>query len=409
MAYSVMAGILGDLRYDNNRHYWAFDVGIRLGDFEILCRLPNGAKSPEIVKTKNERRGSINCSLDRKNIKYNLPDITFGDNEIDGIVPDIVGKTQENQSLEECVFISIASAFRLLTEGIRISSVNKKHDIRVKAQKRIQDIGVKFPFLKFQPSPFWELLHQKSRVLQDYILCNNSIVVEDDINILRTLFDSLQNNLVILVLCTYPPDQDELHRDHECVKLQNSIEDTTFRSYFEVHYQPGCTVADITTAFNKSNPTIAHFSGHGSSEGLCVKGEDNKAKLLKVQDLARILGRQKLKAVVLNKCCCDFQAQWMAQNVGYVLTMEDEAHDEDAISFIRLFYSVLRYCGSIDEAFAEAKSQMGVGNKTLKPKLLTPVMSSEKIPTIMAKIQELEQEISLIKKTTANLARRSYN
>lgn len=151
-----------------------------------------------------------------------------------------------------------------------------------------------------------------------------------------------------------------------------SIRETRFRDAFEIYDIPSCRIRDINQALNRFHPTILHFSGHSDNDGLCFENDQGLSQVVPQEALAGVFRHHTwLKLVILNSCSAASQAQVIADRVGYVIAMDNEILDCDAISFSRILYSELGYGWSIEHAFDNAKAGIALDIlSTLRPRLL---------------------------------------
>ena len=113
-------------------------------------------------------------------------------------------------------------------------------------------------------------------------------------------------------------------------------------------------ISDLQTLLLRINPTIVHFSGHGSEIGKVIL-EDDHGESVEVppKALSNLFGlfSERIKCVVLNACFSENQAKAIAQHIEYVIGMNEEISDEAAIRFATSFYHGLGFGRTYEYAF----------------------------------------------------------
>ncbi|BAZ66024.1 hypothetical protein NIES4106_07700 [Fischerella sp. NIES-4106] len=143
------------------------------------------------------------------------------------------------------------------------------------------------------------------------------------------------------------------------------------------------------------NPSIVHFSGHGTGyEGLVFEDETGSTKLVDGEALAGLfeLFTEQLKCVVLNSCYSEVQADAIAQHVNYVICMKKAIGDKAAIEFAVGFYDALGAGKSVEFAYKFACAAIRLAGIQEQ---LTPIL--KKKPNINLKnepVSEPSQELN---------------
>lgn len=202
---------------------------------------------------------------------------------------------------------------------------------------------------------------------------------------MRKLLLDLQSALTILLMSASPRDQKHLLLSDERREIEQALRATRFRDAFHIHDMPSCRVRDISQTLFEHNPSILHFSGHGSPGGLCFQNDAGGTQVVRQQDLAHLFQvHTSLKLVIMNACYSASQAQAIADQLGYVIAMDNAILDRDAVVFAREFYIALGYGKSIESSFASARAGTQLdATSTLKPRLLkrrSPEELSQPIP-----------------------------
>ena len=148
----------------------------------------------------------------------------------------------------------------------------------------------------------------------------------------------------ILLLSANPINTSHLRLDEEVREIKNTLQLSPNREEFQIITESAVRVDDLTRFLSHHQPTIVHFSGHGSSEdGLVFEDEAGQIKLVDAQALAGLfqLFADQVECVVLNACYSEYQARAIAQHIHYVVGMSQAIQDRAAIEFAVGFYDAL--------------------------------------------------------------------
>lgn len=126
----------------------------------------------------------------------------------------------------------------------------------------------------------------------------------------------------ILILAANRKDTSQLSLDQEVRDIGEGLQRAKHREEFILEQKWAVRPRDIQRAMLDINPSIIHFSGHGTGdEGLVFEDETGSAKLIDGEALAGLfeLFAEQLDCVVLNGCYSEVQASAIAQQVNYVI------------------------------------------------------------------------------------------
>ena len=154
--------------------------------------------------------------------------------------------------------------------------------------------------------------------------------------------------------------------DHETIRLGKEFrevrEEIERQGTLDFHPLWAARAMDLNRALREVEPTIVHFSGHGTPDGLFVMDSDGDSPgILDDQAVGSIFntyGRGKIKVVVFNSCYSTALAREVAQYVDVVIGMEKTVGIGPAIHFSRGFYGGLSRGESVQEAFRMAVTEM---------------------------------------------------
>jgi TIR domain/CHAT domain len=158
----------------------------------------------------------------------------------------------------------------------------------------------------------------------------------------------------ILILAANPKGTTPLRLDQEVRDIAGGLERSQHRDRFTLKQSWAVRPRDIQRAMLDNNPQIVHFSGHGEGEeGLIFEDEMGQPKLVSGAALASLFGlfSEQLKCVVLNGCYSLVQAKAIAEQIPYVIGMNQAITDRAAIEFAVGFYDALGAGREIEFAY----------------------------------------------------------
>jgi hypothetical protein len=162
---------------------------------------------------------------------------------------------------------------------------------------------------------------------------------------------------VILFLAANPYTTDHLRLSEECAAIERELRLSTHRDDFQFVSRWAVSIDELLRHLNELNPTVIHFSGHGSGEdGLLLQDEHGQPQPVSARALAMIIdaAAQGAQLVVLNACCTTVQAEAMRAKVDCVVGMAGAIGDHAARAFATRFYGALGHRRSIGNAVDQA-------------------------------------------------------
>lgn len=195
------------------------------------------------------------------------------------------------------------------------------------------------------------------------------------------LVTSQPPSIKILVLAANPADTDHLALDVEIREIQSGLRKARHGRQFQVLVEPAVQVGSLQTLMMDHEPTVVHFSGHGTrgeggvaghgvrevrherpETGLLAHDDADAPVLLEAGPLASLFARlgRRVRCVVLNACYSDDLAQALVQHVDCVVGMTAAIDDRAAIAFASSFYETLAFGKSVNDAFEAGKSQIAL-------------------------------------------------
>ncbi|MFH7024599.1 MAG: CHAT domain-containing protein [Heteroscytonema crispum UTEX LB 1556] len=158
----------------------------------------------------------------------------------------------------------------------------------------------------------------------------------------------------ILILSANPKNTEKLRLDEEVREIQASLKRAKNREQFEIVTEWAVRVDDLRHALLDYQPTIVHFSGHGSeSNGLAFENNSGQMQVVSTESLARLfkLFQNTVECVLLNACYSEVQAEGIHQHINYVIGMNRAIGDKGAIKFSVGFYDALGAGRTYEDCF----------------------------------------------------------
>ncbi|WP_373462075.1 MULTISPECIES: CHAT domain-containing protein [unclassified Calothrix] len=191
-----------------------------------------------------------------------------------------------------------------------------------------------------------------------------------------------------------PQGTSQLRLDQEVRDIREGLQRARQRDQFILEQKWAVRPRDIQRAMLDINPSIIHFSGHGTGdEGLVFEDETGSAKLVDGEALAGLfeLFAEQVECVVLNGCYSEVQAEAIAQHVNYVIGMKKAIPDKAAIEFAVGFYDALGAGKPVEFAHKFGCAAIRLAGI---PEQLTPVL--KKKPNINEKENLPQKQLSVI-------------
>jgi len=160
-------------------------------------------------------------------------------------------------------------------------------------------------------------------------------------------------------------DHSRLRLDEEYNAITLSLLRAKKRDDFELIACLSSRIEDLQRNLLENRPYIVHFSGHGTSSGICmVDNEKGTTKLIKSEPLSRLfkLFASSLECVFLNSCHSKGQSTEISKHVNSVICMNNTVNDSTAIKFASSFYVALGNGENIEFAFEFAKNSIELNN-----------------------------------------------
>jgi riboflavin biosynthesis pyrimidine reductase len=196
----------------------------------------------------------------------------------------------------------------------------------------------------------------------------------------------------ILYVAANPLDTTRLALDEECAAIERELRMATGRDDFDFRSKWAVSVDELMRHLNELEPTILHFSGHGSTgdasatvhsgeprRDIAGAGSTGDAGIL-LQDgqsrqyvsdraLAKLItsAAPSTRVVVLNACYSAQLADSLRHEVDCVVGIDDAIADTAARSFAVAFYRALGHRRSIGNAVDQAAATLEAKHPGARP------------------------------------------
>ena len=147
---------------------------------------------------------------------------------------------------------------------------------------------------------------------------------------------------------------EEVHAIQEKIRLLDYRDSIKFESRWAVR------PSDILQSINETNPTVIHFSGHGTADGnLVLQNPDGSVKLVTKEAMSATISTlsSTIRLVVFNACFSKPQAFSVIKHIESAIGMTDSIGDEAA-----QLYSSIGFGHSLENSFRQAKAALMLEN-----------------------------------------------
>ena len=169
-------------------------------------------------------------------------------------------------------------------------------------------------------------------------------------------------------------EQSKLKLDKETREIQEAIVKSFNRDAIHFETRLAVRTSDLFQAINEVNPTIIHFSGHGTDTGeLVLQDNNDNPKFVDIEAIVKMIeaSTDNLRLVVFNNCFSSSFAENVSEIVEAAIGMNNSISDEAAIVFASQLYSAIGFGNSLEKSFNQSKARLlleGI-NENLTPEL----------------------------------------
>ena len=165
--------------------------------------------------------------------------------------------------------------------------------------------------------------------------------------------DQAMSKIKALFLAANPTDTPPLAIDQEMRTIEHKVRAAEYRDALVFQSAWAVRPDDLLQLLSQHKPHIVHFSGHGSSQGLCLAGENGQTRLVTTRALKSLFTTLKdnIRLVFLNACYSREQALALVETIDCVIGMKESIRDDATIAFSSSFYRAIGFGRSLQEAF----------------------------------------------------------
>lgn len=252
---------------------------------------------------------------------------------------------------------------KIADEQKKLAVAQKKLDQEVVKEQKKQDAFKKKGEADLKKKNVEQLRTQQAHERQMRQL-GAGLVRHEDMHVETALqiqmLKALPEQITVLFMAS-DPGTNKLALDEEARSIGEKIRASDHRDAVNFQTRWAVRPMDILQAINELQPTVVHFSGHGTSEdALVLQDDQRRPKHISKEGIVSAIafGSDSVKLVFFNTCFSFNQAQSCAEKVIAAIGMNREIGDEAARVFSSQFYSGIGFGHSIPKAFAQAKSAL---------------------------------------------------
>ncbi|MCF0075185.1 CHAT domain-containing protein [Dyadobacter sp. CY261] len=214
------------------------------------------------------------------------------------------------------------------------------------------------------------LYDKQSKANQAQIKTLNAAITKHDSLHRSTLskleeLQRLPKNIVVLFLASNPVDQAALGLDEEARSITEMIRKAKHRDSVRLETRWAVRPLDIFQAINELDPTVLHFSGHGTdTNDLVLQNNQGQAQFVRKEAIIETIAATSdtIRLVFFNTCYSFAQAETIVQHIDTAIGMNTSIGDVAARVFSSQFYSAIGFGLSVKKAFDQAKAAIMLEN-----------------------------------------------
>ena len=156
-----------------------------------------------------------------------------------------------------------------------------------------------------------------------------------------------------------------LNLEKEAREIRESIIKSLNRDSINFETRWATRTTDLFQCINEVNPTIIHFSGHGTKNGELVFQDNNdNPKIVSREAITEMINASTddVRLVVFNNCFSSTIAESVVENIEAAIGMSVSIGDNAAIQFASQLYSAIGFGLSLDKAFNQAVISLKIEN-----------------------------------------------
>ena len=158
-------------------------------------------------------------------------------------------------------------------------------------------------------------------------------------------------------------EQQRLSLDKEARDIEESIQKTPDRDSISFVTKWATRTEDLFQYINEVNPTIIHFTGHGTEDGKLVFHDKNdNPKFVGIDAIIQMINAitDDLRLVVFSNCFSSSIAIQVSEYVEATIGMNTSVREDVATLFAAQLYSSIGFGFSLDKAFKQAMARLSI-------------------------------------------------
>ena len=170
--------------------------------------------------------------------------------------------------------------------------------------------------------------------------------------------ETLPDKITVLYLTAVPDKVGNIRTDREAREIRDAITRALHRDSINFETRAAVRTSDLFQALNETQPTIVHFSGHGTTSGeLVFEDSQGNPKCIAAEKMAAALETMadSVRLAVFNACFSETQAIEVVGSIEAAIGMGDSIDDATAIEFASQLYSAIGFGLSLEKAFEQAR------------------------------------------------------
>lgn len=171
----------------------------------------------------------------------------------------------------------------------------------------------------------------------------------------------LPSKITVLFLASNPRDQHQLSLDTEIRSINEHILKARHRDSVKLISEWAVRPGDILQSINTHEPTIVHFSGHGSdNDELVLMNNNDETKFVSLEAIVQAMStaNDNLRLIFFNTCSSYNQALSVTEHIECAIGMNKSITDNAAQKFSAQFYSSISFGLSVQKSFNQAKAAL---------------------------------------------------
>ncbi|NWQ44687.1 hypothetical protein MLOOGBEN_28840 [Bacillus sp. EB106-08-02-XG196] len=172
---------------------------------------------------------------------------------------------------------------------------------------------------------------------------------------------NLPEKITVLFIASNPLNAPQLRLDEEAREIQEMIRKSEHRDSVLFKTRWATRSLDLLQAINEEEPTVIHFSGHGSeNDEIVFQDNQGNAKFVSKEAIVQTImsASDNIKLIFFNTCFSYAQAQALTIHVEAAIGMTTSIGDDAARVFAAQFYSAIGFGLSIKKAFEQGKAAL---------------------------------------------------